>query len=99
MAQQERTQEWRGRDARGVVSQNLDSVESGVDEAIDSAKETVHEFRGKAEEVADAVLDRVNRSWERQRPRIEGYMTSHPWIVFGGLILLAYLFSAKERTR
>jgi len=26
-------------------------------------------------------------------------MTSHPWIVFGGLILLAYLFSAKERTR
>ena len=99
MAQQERTQEWRGRDARGVVSQNLDSVESGVDEAIDSAKEAVHEFRGKAEEVADAVLDRVNRSWERQRPRFEAYMTSHPWIVFGGLILLAYLFSAKERTR
>ena len=99
MAQQERTQEWRGRDARGVVSQNLDSVESGVDEAIDSAKEAVHEFRGKAEEVADAVLDRVNRSWERHRPRIEAYMTSHPWIVFGGLILLAYLFSAKERTR
>ena len=99
MAQQERTQEWRGRDARGVVSQNLDSVESGVDEAIDSAKEAVHEFRGKAEEVADAVLDRVNKSWERQRLRIEAYMTSHPWIVFGGLILLAYLFSAKERTR
>lgn len=99
MAQQERMQESRGRDARGVVSENLDSVESGVDVAIDSAKDAVHEFRDKAEEVADAVLERVNKSWERQRPRIEAYMTSHPWIVFGGLILLAYLFSAKERTR
>ncbi|MDF2459254.1 MAG: hypothetical protein K0S79_1670 [Nitrospira sp.] len=99
MAQQERMKESRGRDARGVVSENLDSVESGVDVAIDSAKDAVHEFRDKAEEVADAVLGRVNKSWERQRPRIEAYMTSHPWIVFGGLILLAYLFSAKERTR
>ena len=26
MAQQERTQEWRGRDARGVVSQNLEAI-------------------------------------------------------------------------
>jgi hypothetical protein len=99
MAQQERTQGWRGRDARGVVSQNLDSVESGGDVAIDNALDGVHDCRDKAEEVADAVLERGHRSWERQRPRIEAYMTSHPWIVFGGLILLAYMFSAKERTR
>jgi hypothetical protein len=83
--------------ARGVVSENLSAVESGVDTAIDGAKDVVHEFRGKAQELADTLLDRVNRSWQQQRPRIEAYMNAHPWIVFGGLILLAYLFSGNQR--
>ena len=85
--------------ARGVVSQNLDAVESGMDVAIDGAKDVIHEFRGKTQEVADELLDRVNQAWERQRPRVEAYMNSHPWIVFGGLILLAYIFSGPERRR
>jgi hypothetical protein len=84
--------------AHGVVSHNLDAVESGVDNAIDGAKEVVHEFRGKAQGLADSVLDRVNMSWQQQRPRIESYMNAHPWVVFGGLILLAYLFSSNQRT-
>jgi hypothetical protein len=82
-----------------VVSHNLDAVESGVDTAIDGAKDVVHEFRGKAQELADAMLDRVNDSWQRQRPRVEAYMDAHPWIVFGGLILLAYLFSGNQRNQ
>ena len=83
--------------ARGAVSDNLDAVESGVDTAIDGAKDVVHEFRGKAQEFADAMLDRVNRSWQRQLPRVEAYMDAHPWVVFGGLVLLAYLFSGHQR--
>jgi CHASE3 domain sensor protein len=89
----------RAEDARGVVNQNLDAVESGVDTAIDGAKDAVHEFRGKAQDMADAILDRVNRSWQQQRPRIEAYMNAHPWVVFGGLILLAYVFSANQRSQ
>jgi hypothetical protein len=83
--------------SRGVVSQNLDAVESGVDTAIDGAKDVVHEFRGKVQDVADTMLDRVNKSWQEQRPRVEAYMNAHPWVVFGGLILLAYLFSGNQR--
>ena len=83
--------------ARGAVSHNLDAVESGVDTAIDGAKEVVHEFRGKAQELADTMLDRVNRSWQQQLPRIEAYMDAHPWVVFGGLVLLAYVFSGHQR--
>jgi|SRR5690242_5560566 hypothetical protein len=82
--------------ARGVVNQNLDAVETGVDTAIDGARDVVHEFRGKVQELADALLDRVNDSWEQQRPRIEAYMHAHPWVVFGGLILLAYLVSGNQ---
>ena len=87
----------RAGEAHGVVSRNLDVVESDVDSAIDSTKQIVHELRGKAQKVADAWLDRVNQSWEEQRPRIERYMDAHPWIVLGGLLLLAYLFSGNER--
>lgn len=83
--------------ARGVVNHNLDTVESGVDTAIDGAKGIVHEFRGKVQELADALLDQVNSSWEEQRPRVEAYMNAHPWVVFGGLILLAYFLSANQR--
>lgn len=85
--------------ARGVVTENLDAVESGVDTAIDSAKGAVHEFRGKVQELADAMLDRVNDSWEQQRPRVEAYMHAHPWVVFGGLILLAYFLSGNQQNQ
>ena len=83
--------------ARGVVNHNLDTMESGVDTAIDGAKGVVHEFRGKVQELADALLDQVNTSWEEQRPRVEAYMNAHPWVVFGGLILLAYFLSGNQR--
>jgi ElaB/YqjD/DUF883 family membrane-anchored ribosome-binding protein len=59
-------------------------VESGVDSAIESTKQVVRELRGKAQEVADAWVDRQNQSWEEQRPRIERYMDAHPWIVLEG---------------
>ena len=79
--------------ARRAVKHQLDSVESGVDTVIDGANEAAHELRGKAREMADAILDRVTRSWEDQRPRVEAYMNAHPWLVLGGLILLAYMLS------
>jgi hypothetical protein len=53
------------RDARGVISQNQGTVESGADVAIDSAKEVVHELRGKAQEVADETLSQVKNSWDQ----------------------------------
>jgi hypothetical protein len=85
------------RNARGVISQNLDTVESGVDLAIEAAKEAVHELRGKAEDVTDETVGRVQKLWDRERPRIERYMDTHPWVVIGALVLLAYLFSGERK--
>ena len=85
-------------DARGVVNQNLDAMESGVDRAIDNAKDVVRDLRGKAQDVTNAMLDRVNQSWDRQQPRIKAYMDAHPCVVVGGLVLLAYLISENQRT-
>ena len=84
-------------DAREVLSQYVDAVESVVDMAIDRSRDVVHELRSKAQEVADAMLDRMNTSWQTQRPRFKAYLDAHPWIVFGGLLLLAYLFSGNQR--
>jgi hypothetical protein len=86
------------RNARGVISQNLDTVESGVDIAIETAKEAVHELRDTAQEVAGKTVGDMQRTWDKKRPRIERYMETHPWVVFGALLFLAYLFSG-ERTR
>lgn len=67
-------------------------MESEIDRAI-------HELRGKAQEVADQVMTRVKKSWDQKRPQIETYMESHPWIVFGALLLVAYLFSETQPSR
>jgi hypothetical protein len=95
-----READYRGRtvrDARGVIDQNLDTVESGVDIAIETAKDAVHELRDKAQEVAGKTVGDMQRTWDKKRPRIERYMETHPWVVFGALLFLAYLFSG-ERT-
>lgn len=95
-----READYRGRpvrDAGGVISQNLDTVETGVDLAIDTAKEAVHELRDKAQDVAGETLKSIQRTWDKKRPRIERYMDTHPWFVLGALLLLAYFFSG-ERT-
>jgi hypothetical protein len=76
------------RDARGVISQNLDTVESGVDIAIDTAKEAVHEFRGKAQEIAGETVSQMQRTWNKKRPKIERHMDTHL-----GLCLERFFFS------
>ena len=103
-----READYRGRtvrNAQGVISQNLDTVESGVDIAIETAKEAVHELRerqsmncvGKHRMSLGETVRSVQRSWDKKRPRIKRYMESHPWIVFGALLLLAYLFSSERK--
>ena len=79
------------------MRQNLDAIESGIDAAIDGVKQVVHDFREQAQEVMVAILDRMYQSWKEQRPRIDAYMDAHPWVVFGGVVFLAYLF--RESTK
>ena len=86
-----------GKGVRAVVRQNLDAIESGIDAVIDGVKQVVHDFREQAQEVMDAILDRMYQSWKEQRPRIDAYMAAHPWVVFGGMVLLAYVFSGNRR--
>jgi hypothetical protein len=82
--------------AQEVVTQNLDSVEAKVDTVI---KDAIHEVRSEAEEVVDHTLNRFKGTWEQQRPRIEDFMASHPWMVLGGLLLLGYFFAGTQRAR
>ena len=84
--------------AKDVMNQNLDRVETGVDTAIDSTKQAVHELRNEAQDVVDRTLNRVKGAWEERRPRVEEYMDSHPWVVIAGLLLVAYLFSRTQQS-
>jgi hypothetical protein len=82
--------------AQGAVTQNLDAVEETVDTAIADA---VHEVRSGAQEVVDQTLNRVRGRWEEQRPKVEEYMASHPWMVLGGLLVVGYLLAGIQRSR
>ncbi|HEU4684337.1 MAG TPA: hypothetical protein VFS39_07535 [Nitrospira sp.] len=85
--------------AEEAVSDNLDRLEAGVDRAVDRAKDTVHQLRAMTEEMTERTLTRVRETWERQLLKIEGALASHPWMVFGALVLLAYVFSQEQATR
>jgi ElaB/YqjD/DUF883 family membrane-anchored ribosome-binding protein len=89
--------------AHTVVSDNLNTIEAGVDKALDTAmdgtKEAVHELRTSAQQVTDQAFNRVMEAWQSKRPRIEAYMAEHPWLVLGGLFLIGYLFSGPQRSR
>lgn len=82
--------------AQGLVAHNLEAVEAGVDTIIE---EVVHEVRSQAQEAVAYALNRVKGTWDQQRPTIEEYMASHPWIVLGSLLLIGYFFSGTQRFR
>ena len=54
------------------------SRRSGVNVAIETAKEAVHELRGKAQEVAGETVRSVQRTWEQKQSWMDGYMEAHP---------------------
>ncbi len=84
--------------AQQMVNEELDTVEGGVDNAIDSTKDAVHELRNEAEDIIDRAFGRFKELWDDQQPKVEKYIASHPWLVLGGFLLVGYLIAgARER--
>lgn len=75
----------------GVGRQNVEAIEAGVDTAMDQTKEAVPQLGNQVQEAVDHTVNRLEWSWEKQRPKIEAYMATHPWVVLGGLVLAGYL--------
>jgi ElaB/YqjD/DUF883 family membrane-anchored ribosome-binding protein len=84
---------------QGLVSENLDRVEAHLDSTVDSAKETVHELRTEAHEVADKTLTRFKASWGRMQDKLDAQMNAHPWLLMGSLLVVAYFMSRSQRSR
>ena len=86
--------------AQSAIGETLDTLESQVDNAFGSAK---HYLRNETQKIADNVLTRLidycEKQIPKQIPKIEAYISSHPWQVLGGLVFLGYLFSGSKRTR
>ncbi|OQW37248.1 MAG: hypothetical protein A4E19_13865 [Nitrospira sp. SG-bin1] len=89
--------------AQSVVSEGLHTVEEAVNTAIDSTKDVVHELRNDATEAVDQTIGRtigrVKDTLDKQRPRFEQYISSHPWIALGSLLVLWYLLTGKRRVQ
>jgi hypothetical protein len=88
-----------GESAQQVVDQELDAVEGGVDNAIDSTKDVVHELRNGAEDIIDRAFGRFKELWENQQPKVEEFVASHPWLVLGGFLLVGYLIAGRQGNR
>jgi hypothetical protein len=84
--------------AQQLVNGELDTVKGGVDNAIDSTKDAVHELRNEAEDIIDRAFGRFKELWQDQQPKVEKYIASHPWLVLGGFLLVGY-FIAGARQR
>jgi hypothetical protein len=89
--------------ANTVVDEGLHTVEAAVNTAIDSTKEVVHEMRNDAMEAVNQTVSRgvgsVKEYWDEQQPRFERYITSHPWMMLAGLLVLGYLFSGRRQSQ
>jgi ElaB/YqjD/DUF883 family membrane-anchored ribosome-binding protein len=85
--------------AQQVAKQELDTVEEGVDNVIDTSKEAVHELRIEAEDIIDQAFNRFRMFWDQQRPKVESYVASHPWLVLGSFLLIGYFISGRQRGR
>jgi ElaB/YqjD/DUF883 family membrane-anchored ribosome-binding protein len=88
-----------GESAQQVVDQELDAVEGGVDNAIDSTKDAVHELRNEAEDIIDRAFGRFKELWQDQQPKVEKYIASHPWLALGAFLLVGYLIAGRQRNR
>lgn len=89
--------------ANTVVGEGLHTVETAVNTAIDSTKEVVHEMRNDAMKAVNQTVSRsvgsVKEYWDEQQPHFERYITSHPWMMLAGLLVLGYLFSGRRQSQ
>jgi hypothetical protein len=79
------------------VDQELDAVEGGVDNAIDSTKDAVHELRKEAEDIIDRAFGRFKELWQDQQRQVEKCIASHPRLALEGFLLVGYLIAGRRR--
>ena len=96
--QYSKTEDEIGGSAQSAIGQTLDLIESEVGDAIDSAK---HYLRNETQKIPNQVLIRLMDYYEKQIPKqmlkVEAYISSHPWQMLGGLVILGYLLSGSPR--
>ncbi len=85
--------------AQQVMEKGLDEVEGGVDNAIGSTKDAVHELRNEAEDIVDRAFGRFKELWQDRQPKVEKYIASHPWLVLGGFLVVGYLIAGRLGNR
>ena len=91
-----KTEDEIGGSAQSAIGQTLDILESEVGDAIESAK---HYLRNETQKIPNQVLIRLMEYCEKQIPKqmfkVDAYISSHPWQMLGGLVILGYLFSSS----
>lgn len=85
--------------AQAVLHPELDTVEKGVDRTIESTKGAGDDLTVESQEIIDQGFNRLRAVWERQRPKVEQYIASHPWIVIGSCLFIGYLIGGPKRSR
>ena len=86
-----------GQKAQQIVQDELDSVEERVDKAIERTKDSVHELRNNAEDVIDQAFTRGKSVWQQQQEKVERFVSSHPWLVLGGVLLVGYILAGSRQ--
>lgn len=95
-----RTSEQSADSAKAATDDGPHTMKEAVNTAMESTQGLVQELQSDAVEAVNQTIgrtiDRVKESLDQQRPRVEHYISEHPWIVLGSLVLFWYLLSGKR---
>ena len=83
-------------ETRTSIDQQLNEIEGAVAE---EAKVAVHKIRDQAQQTADQLVEHVGGFWEQAQRTLEAQARQHPWLIFGGLLLVWYLLARRQDSR
>ena len=80
-----RTSEQSADSAKAATNDGPHTMKEAVNTAMESTQGLVQELQSDAVEAVNQTIgrtiDRVKESLDQQRPRVEHYISEHPWIV------------------
>ena len=87
-------------ETRSSIGQTLDDLGAQTQEVVaEEAKVAVHAIRNRAKFATDRVINQVGGFWERAQRALDIQARQHPWLLFGGLLLVWYLLARRQDSR
>jgi len=93
------------RDTRTSMTEKLEMLEERVQETIEGAKSTVEDIVGNVKDTVDTTVEKVKDTVDDTVAKVKRtfdfqyQVDQHPWLMFGGAMLLGFALGSVGRKR